>query len=1117
MSAVRAEIRKGRGLAILVVALAAVLHAGGVSSAGAQPASGATLDAVGGLMLVAPRSEALVKRVPARVVVRVPARTTRLSVRVGGRDVTRRFRRGGGSRRVAHLTLRDGLRYGVNQLVVLARRRGARPVLDAHSFVLARRDPDLVQLRVRRGPVTTLGVRVAGGLALAPQHFAQLRTITRRLSVMQRRRTVRLWLNGRRVTRALNRSRLTRWNARLSATHGLRYGVNRLRILVAEPKRGRYALVRRRFRIGRSRPLAAAGRDIGTRLGRRVRLDGRRSRVAGGRMDQSWRIVSKPRGSRAKLRRAGSARPFLKPDRQGRYVVRNSVRAVKARAARGIAAQVSADQVTLTAGPEPLLVPFQGLTTGGGQAGIQVGGTFYRNPSPNGRSMQWLTLNRSTLDSTTAQNNWLDGTGSGEHGLNTFTQALSGQDLDQLVILSFPGGSGPPVQQDQIDAFNSALAAIGVGPISSDVLQAQSKLVIAGVPTGGAGSGQYIHGGASVDGLTGWLMPDGMPAPSGATRYRVQPERPTFNTSLASSAATNTMSIRSQQVSDNLPSGATGGFQVVLIDPTDFTPVDHRVFPTNGLADVVSGPTAMAQYLNSHASSPTNVAVQSIGHVTDPQPPENPNSPNPGDDAWRAMVSALTAYGANPHTLYSANGAYAFVGGTKLDRTEVAQSSSSVVIDPAAGKNQTGTLAGRAGMRDDGYFTPAAVDASKSFEFSLYDIAFKAATPWPFTAGAPGVSAGAAAQYAKALAYITSHLPLLSGWAPDVRQSYVGNDDITYADSREDLIGMQYPGSTTTCGTASASQEPDPVAGFTLEQFCQVNRELQQEFEWLDATKALFAAWSNALNRSGNREQVDLNQIGQRIINSIDRPTIDGAQVGWTLGGFVGNLISAGLVLNPTVEPLAAWEGLVVVYELIRELISDSTSGVPLGEQIQDEVSNLSSGVATRLSDGAQGLDGLRDVVTSDYGRLSTLGGVAFGPSWKIDTEKTTTTLTLAADAFFMTKLMPIAYDTVWYLSPSNDGDNTTDTCEGSFFTHPWRGTPPSAQMQWSFGFNSDFGPQRSGLFLLGKTGTGTDYAPKGLADRMFNPLAANGLGVHLPDFFWTQYKTLPSESYQCN
>ena len=737
-----AELGTRTRAGIFAVALTAVLQAWGVSPATAQPAPSGDL-AVGGRMLVAPRSEALVKRIPARVVVRVPARTTRLSVRVGGRNVTRRFRRGSGSLRVARLRRRDGLRYGLNYLVVLAERRGGRRVIDTRSFVLARRHPDLARLRVRKGPVTRLDLPVAGGRALAPRLFGQLRAIRKRLSVMQRRRTVGLWLNGRRATRALDRSRLTRWKARLSATHGLRYGINRLRILVAEPKQGRYALIRRRFGIRRSRPLAAAGRNVTTRVGGRVRLDGRRSRVAGGRPDYSWRIVSKPRNSRAKLRRAGSARPFLTPDRQGRYVVRNRVRA------RGRPGHVSADRVTVTSGPGPLLIPFKGLTVNGGQAGIQVGGTFYPNPSPTGRSIQWLTLNRRTLDSTTAQNSWLDGPGSGNNGLNAFTQALSGMDLDQLVILSFPGGSGPPVQQDQIDAFNSAFAAIGVGPISSEILQADGKLVIAGVPTGASGSGQYIHGGAATDGLTGWLMPDG----TAANRFRVQPERPTFATSSASTRTSNTMSVRDQQVSDSLPAGATGGFQVTLIDPTDFTIVDHRVFPTNGLADVVSGPTAMAQYLNQHVSSTTNVAVQSIGNVTNPQPPENPNSPNPGDDAWRAMVSALTAYGANPHTLYSANGIYAFMGGTQLEKTDVAQSSSAVVIDPQ--KNQSGTVDGRVGMRDDGYFMPAAVDASKSFEFALYDYAFKTATPWPYTLGAQGVTPAEAKSYAVALDYIT--------------------------------------------------------------------------------------------------------------------------------------------------------------------------------------------------------------------------------------------------------------------------------------------------------------------------------------------------------------------------
>ena len=76
-------------------------------------------------------------------------------------------------------------------------------------------------------------------------------------------------------------------------------------------------------------------------------------------------------------------------------------------------------------------------------------------------------------------------------------------------------------------------------------------------------------------------------------------------------------------------------------------------------------------------------------------------------------------------------------------------------------------------------------------------------------------------------------------------------------------------------------------------------------------------------------------------------------------------------------------------------------------------------------------------------------------------------------------ELMPIAYDTVWYL-------------------------------------NSDFEPQRSGLFLLGKTGAGTDYVPENLSDRMFQPLSQSGLGVHLPDFFWARYQTLPGASCQC-
>jgi hypothetical protein len=105
-----------------------------VSPAAAESEQAAAANTVAGRLLTAPRAEALVKRLPVRVALRVPARTTRLRVRVGGRNVTSRFRRRGGSLRVANLTRGDGLRYGRNHLVVLAERRGGRHVMEARSF-----------------------------------------------------------------------------------------------------------------------------------------------------------------------------------------------------------------------------------------------------------------------------------------------------------------------------------------------------------------------------------------------------------------------------------------------------------------------------------------------------------------------------------------------------------------------------------------------------------------------------------------------------------------------------------------------------------------------------------------------------------------------------------------------------------------------------------------------------------------------------------------------------------------------------------------------------------------------------------------------------------------------
>jgi hypothetical protein len=1110
---------------IVVAAVTAAMLAGGVSPAAAAGSErSAAARAVPDRMLVAPRAEAFLTRLPVRVVVRVPARIRGLRVRLGGRDVTARFRGARGSLRVARLTRRDRLRWGDNHLAVLARQRGRLSVVESRSFVLARRDADLVRLRIHPGAVTSLNLRVSAP-ELAPRDLGRSGEVERSLSAIRRERMVRVSLNGRRVTRAVDRSDPTDWTASLSAAHGLRYGVNRLRILVAEPDRGRYALLRRRFVVRRDRQLAAAGWDISTSVGGRVRLDGRRSRTArGGRPYYRWRIVAKPRGSHAELRHVGSARPMFRPDRPGDYLVAVTVteRTSRARAAR--ATPSSADRVTVTVRASSLLVPFKGLTVKNGQHGIQVGDQFYANPSPNASSMQWLMLDRATLapcddpsqpcgPNITTGNSWLDGSWDGPNGLHTLADALCGADpahrncragLDQLVILSYPpGGPAPPVQLGPIEAFNNTLKAIGVGPIDSGVLQSRNKLAIVGVPTGGDGSGWYTHGGGPLDPLTGWLMPDTTVDTSGAAQFRFQPERPAFDTSSSKTQLTNTMTIRGQQVTASLPDGVTGGFQVVEIDPFDFTVVKSDAIGSNGSWDGLGD--VMVPRLHEIRDHGTGfVAVQSIGH------------PTPSSSQWPQVASALAAFGANPHTFSTVDGSYAFIGGTKLARAEVADSSATVAIDSNKGKYESGTLQGRASIRADGYFKPVAADPSDSFDSRLYDIALSPATPWPYTEAAGHPEADA---YARALADITAKLPRLKSWAPDLRRAYVGNENLTYTDSKVDLLRLRYPGDGHTC--IQARGDPTSHPGYTREQFCNLSDELQDEFDYLDATKTLFDSYKQALNRSGSGQLVDLQKIGDDLKSGIAPD--NSASIAWTVGAFVGDLISAGLQLaGPEAGAVrGAWQAFMAVYELVRELVGE-THSKPVGDQITSKVEDLSFEVATRLSDTANGLDRLRDVIISDYGRLKALGKVADGLGWSVDVDAMTNSLSTAANAFFSSQLMPIPYG-VYVLRPLNTRfrDPTTDNCNDTSYGHTWRGAPATAQLRWKADFVDGDGlhvPPDS-LWVLGRHSLSISYyayPPNELTDPMFGPPSRSyngqhGYGMQLPRFAWEQYEKVPN------
>jgi hypothetical protein len=1089
---------------MLVITATAALLAGGVTPSAAESEQAAAAKAVPGRMLEAPRPGAFVKGASARVAVRVPAQTSRLRVRVGRRDVTARLRRAGGSLRVANLTRGDGLRYGHNHLIVLAERRGGRPVVDARSFVLARRHQELVRLRVRRGPVTSLEVRVAAEATLAQEHFRP-GEVARRLAVMRRTRTVRVWLNGRRVTRALDRSLPTRWTAKLSASHALRHGVNRLRILVAEPDRGRYALVRRRFVVRRDRHLAAAGWDTATRVGGRVRLDGRRSRTLhGGRADHRWRIVSRPRGSHAKLRRADSARPFLTPDRRGRYVIGLTVHGRTKRASASHATSSSADTVTLTAGPTPLLMPFKALTYQAGGAGIQVGDTFYANPKPG--TIQWLTLDRATLTPTKKGNSWLDATWDGDNGIKAFTNAVSPPNpgepydpnklgTDQLVILSFavPYNQAPAVPPAQLKAFNTALKAIGVGPIRQPL--AAETLAVVGVPSGGDGSGWFTLGHGEQDLLKGWMMPDATTDASGAARFRFSPARAAFDTSSNPTSARNTMTVGDKHLDATLPAGATGGFQLVMFDPIDLSIYDNEVYATNGVADPASGLTAMADLLTGVTGPRPHLAVQSIGRVA------TPGEGDPAFNAWYALSQALAANGANPHIFNTLDGSYAYLGGSTLERTEVLDSSSAVVIDPTKNPptRETGTLSGQMSSGADGYFKPVATSSSDSFESPLYDIVFQDPTPWPYTkeAGEPAADA-----YARALADITKQLPDLKDKYPDLRQAYVSDDTLNYSHSSIFLSNLQYPGDGRTCSEGAGTPDPSKPAftRYTRDQFCNLSGQLQLEFDWLDLIRDRFETYETVLTRTSGPEQANLQAIGTAVQTAVSPPNSASWEIFTAVGDYVLEGFEAlGLFFAP--EVLLAAEFAADVFQLATSLAS-AADGKPVGDQVKAKVDDLSSQIATNLFSSVNAMDGLRDVIISDYGRLKALGTL---DGWSIKRPALATALTGAANTYFSSELMPVAYG-VYALVGSDD----PNTCRDAAYGHIWSGAPASAHMEWRGGYDLDGEKHQRARFVLGEhslTIKHDAYPPAALTDKMFRvSKTSDGWNAYLPRYVWEQY-----------
>lgn len=434
-------------------------------------------------------------------------------------------------------------------------------------------------------------------------------------------------------------------------------------------------------------------------------------------------------------------------------------------------------------------------------------------------------------------------------------------------------------------------------------------------------------------------------------------------------------------------------------------------------------------------------------------------------------------------------------------------SSSAIAIDPTRETPlvESGTLQGFASVRSDGLMKPAVADGSDALEFKMYDYVFQAPTPWPHTgAGDPEADA-----YRRALAYVSTCLPEFKGWGPDLRSAYAGNLNLNYIAAKTDLDKLPYPGDGAhNCPQWDYTKDP----GFTRDQFSQLSAELDQEFLWLDSIERLFGAAESALSRSGGEQLVDLKTIGEKLKKQIPPPS-NTAKIFEDIGEFF-LLVFEDLALIPeSVATLGFVEAVAAVYQISTSIASDEESGSPFGAEIDEKVDDLSDEAAQRLSAAAAGLDRVRQVIISDYGRLQALGSVANTPAYSADVDTMSARMTQAANGWFSSALLPTLYGVhALHLRDIAKGEATTKNC---YITLPagynFSQEPDTGQVKFYGDYDVDgYHGEFPTLFALGlhDLHDGPPFVPPAsITDSMFLPAAQGGYGLQLHRFIWEQYE----------
>jgi hypothetical protein len=756
--------------------------------------------------------------------------------------------------------------------------------------------------------------------------------------------------------------------------------------------------------------LVSAGPDLQTVAGTRVTLDGSKTRgVAGARLRYRWTVIRRPRRSRARLLRATGVKVALHTDLPGHYLVRLTV------SVPGNPASTASDVAELTVIPSagPIGVPVSV-----GATGITVGGTLY----PFGQNaVIALFLDRTTL----APAPGLKGYSTGPlQPLQAAADITNAGQTAIVVIAAAPGVSLNAFWGRAVGALGATPDGYGGGPNAGDDRLATGGWAAVGV--GGATSGGYLYvptGGAQFNtgaGLSGHFQFDATALP-GSYAF-VKGDYTTFDTSIASTATTNTMRIGpNDYTSAPLPAGCTGGLHLLILAARDLQGTYEQTVPTNCSDPTVAqqGFQALDGYLH---NQPPEYSTQGR-HLVFLQTIGSPWSSD--DSALQARyqvgvdLSGFTIttnsqsvqgldFGGTAGVFNTATSAYALAGGDGLGEPG---SLTAKGIEASQSLTQLGgSVSGllRRNAQSDyepvmGGIPSATDPTGVTSEARMAVIANQPATAWPTDslADAPAildyiatkVLGGAfATQPADASCYIAP--------TPDVRSQYC-NEGL--------VLSSRWPTAVTTL----TNLENTPPAQFAGNgDWKTITTELVNEMNVVNPVYIYVTTMQSWLSGNGNSTAIG-NVVSQIDTALKPPPAPAGSPAGWwtDLSGAAFGVAQVGSeVLDAGVTPLLG------AFSSIGWLVADLIEG-PGGEPqlatrlSQKDVADLASQLTTRYTamQGAFGHFG--DLIVTDYGKLMAFNSSQLADFDSNDKDSFRLGVSLSTAQFAWTQLLPTVYN----------------------------------------------------------------------------------------------------------